>query len=172
MMKKFYKITLFSLILLNLALATYAIHNWQNKRSLQKLIPTSELISNEIIKSQMQKQIEKSANSQAVIALITSKTTICKRNTIVELLKKLKAKSPNTVISILLPKDTSEQEISNFKNNLEVNFDVNRQEEELSNYWEPLAEKYEALGVVVSAKGQEIFASQNFLELLKHFETL
>jgi hypothetical protein len=170
--KRVYKITLPILILINLALAVYAVNNWQNKKSTNKAIPTFNLTNNELIKSYLRDLTEKSTNKQAVVALISVKSSNCKNLSIVDLLKQVKTKSPNTVLRIVLPKEFSDQDLTNFKSNLEVDFEVVREDEKLSAFWQPLAEKYNALGVIIIAKGQELFASQNVAEIQNQIKSL
>ncbi|MFV0387608.1 MAG: hypothetical protein ACK5NT_02540 [Pyrinomonadaceae bacterium] len=168
-MKLSYKVTLLVLFLANIGLAAFAFTNWSTNKTNTHSIPITEFSRNELIKSRLQLLTEKSSDNQAVVALLGSKSTFCVRGKVVKLLKEVQKKSRNSSLSIILPEETTDQEVANFKSNLDIDFEVIKADKDLNNFWQPLSEKYNATGVVIIARAQDIFVSQSLTEIKKQF---
>jgi len=157
-------VALCGLILANLALGTYVLYPRKVTESARR-IPSKELTENPIVRDGIKDLLVQSNNDQIAVALLSTASTTCATGTLVEIFKKAAARSQNAKFVILLPSSFSRQELENFQGAFKTEFKVELAKERLSSEWLALAEKYEALGVVIVIDQGNIFVSQEREEI-------
>lgn len=160
------------LIFANITLVVYVIASWQSPKPTTSKLISNELLSNDFIKHRMKLLATDSKKNQAVLALFSSTSTSCATGLIAEMFKKTASQNSNSNLHIVLPSSYSEQDISNFKSNLDVNFEVSRADSQLSEFWRPIANKYNAAGIVIVAKNDLIYTSQDTQDIQTYLEQL
>lgn len=100
--------------------------------------------------------------------MFTSVSSGCSSGILVETLKSHFKETGNAQILILLPNTFTDGDLSNFKNNWEVPFQVERVDEDLTKFWLSLAEQYKEVsvnGVVVLTDGNKTLILQDINEI-------
>lgn len=167
----FHKLLMGFLIVGNLILVSHVIYNQVKNSNYVKVIPTTKITNSSIIKDLVNKYSANNPDSSIAIALLTSASTSCSTGRIVEIFKETAQKSKNAKLVVLLPNTFSLQDVENFKSNLKVNFEVEQVDEELAAFWNPIAEEYEAKGVVIVYDENNLTASQDTKKISKQLET-
>lgn len=163
----FHKVLLSMLIIANVILIINVSYNQLVKADSAKIIPASDIVHNDIINNRISKFLEQSQNTQMAVAMLTTASTSCSTGRIVKIFREASEKSQNSKFVIILPSKFSQQDVDNLKSNFKLNFKVERADEELSTYWTPIAEEYEAKGIVVISDNGQITASQDTKEIVK-----
>lgn len=157
---KIQKIALCFLILANLTVGIYVLYSRQSQSPARKIIPAAELTENAVVKKRIDELMEKNQTRQIAVALLTSASTVCTTGKIADLFKESAPNADSKKFVVFLPNHFTQQEVENFKTNLDFNLEVERADDELAREWLPLAEKYEALGVVIISDNGKLTVSQ------------
>jgi hypothetical protein len=165
-MKKYSKYILSIVLLLNVILAGYFLLNQFFLRKSRNLsLPNSVITENETIKNLFTFLREKSANEQIGVVLLSSETTLCSQYSIVDLIKDTKLNDPKLKFYILFPSKIGDQEISNFKSNLNLENEILRMNSDLNKHWEDIQNKYKIPATVMVSNHGKIYTSQDIPEL-------
>lgn len=162
------KILVGTLIVANVCLVAFIWFQRQSSAAQNKGIPPSILISEEAIQSRLRVLAAQSPSGKAVVAMLGSASINCTTGKLVEILKNHAQRAKSSKFLILLPDTFTPVDLNNFKNNLGVEFTVERADERLSKLWLSLAAKYEATGVAILSSGNETLVLQDVNEIDRH----
>lgn len=155
---------------INVAVAVYLLNDWLFVRPTTSLIPGTLIAENASVRSEIE-ELSKDSNGQPIaVALLSSKARVCVENKIATYFKRVMAEKPEIKLYILFSANTSDQDLLNFKNNFDLNFDVRRMTPDLDIFWDSVSQKYEAEGVIVLRDKNGLTASENLAEMSEMIE--
>lgn len=154
-----------ALLSINIILAVYFISGWLSSASTVSAIPGHVMTENRVVRAEMLKLSGASQNKQIAVALASSRASICVENKIVDFFKRIRSEKPQIKLHILFPSNMSDQDISTFKDNLALDFDILRMSTELQDYWESISKEYGSEAIIVVGNKNDLVASQNLSEI-------
>lgn len=159
-----------AMLVVNIIFACYFINRWVSAKPTAQILPSDLVTENSSVKAEILKLTGSPDNKQFVIALTSSRASICADNKLADFFRTTHSKRPDLELYGLFSKNTSDQDISNFRNNLGLVFEAVKMDSELDDYWEHISQKYETPTIIILKNRNGLFASQNISELRKALE--
>jgi hypothetical protein len=160
-----------ALLVINLVIAAYFINGWLFANPAVAPIPSSLVTENPAIRSEALRLVEISADKPIVAALASSRASICVENKIVDFFKLMRSEKPEVRLFILFPASFSDQDISTFKENLSLDFDVLRMNPDLESTWEEISRDYKSEAIMIAGNKETLIASQNLSDVKQFIDS-
>lgn len=144
------------LICANLLFSCIIYFNYQNKKNVNELsqIRTEKFISKTLINDSLMEFRKQNHNKEIVLGIISPKAKTC---FIENLLAELKQNVKQRKMAIaFLPSNFTKQEMKNFKQNFNINFEVRKMNKDVSKEWEKSFKENQIDGAFVAINEDEI----------------
>ena len=164
-MKNYSKYLYWTLLAINIAFAIYFVSSWIFFRPTAQPLPVRLLVQNDLIRAEVFNLSEKLENKQIVMALMSSKASVCAINNVVDVFRAARINRPNVKLSILFPENMSDSDVLTFKDNFKLDFEVARMNSKLNEYWGQISQEYETPAIIIVGDQNNIFASQSLTEI-------
>lgn len=169
-MSKYSNYFYWGMLIINIVFASYFINRWVSAKPAAQILPSTLVTENSLVKTEILRLSENADNKQFAIALMSSKANICADNKLGDFFRATRSERPDIKLYGLFSKNTSDQDISTFKDNLNLDFEAIRMNSELDDYWEQISQKYETPAIIIVKNRNGLMASQNLSEIRKALE--
>lgn len=166
-MRKYSNYFYWGMLVVNVIFAIYFVNRWASAKPTAPRIPAKLVTENSLVKDEIQMLTGSSNQKQYAIALISSKASICADNKLGDFFKTTRSQLPEVKLYGLFSRSISDLDISNFKNNLNLDFEGKIMNSELDEYWEQTSQRYETPAIIVVKNKNGLFASDDLPEIRK-----